>query len=473
MKKTILRMLAAILILSGMTMMTACSDSSSNDDNPISQTAKDRKEFLTHVKDNMEYLAKNLNFGSWQFANQLNQEFNSEVLNNPEFEKTITTLFNQKVRKSIRPVEAGSELAEMGYKYVGTVDFSSFNYRFTQRLDLSGFDVEEADDFEMLLQDDLWEPGKIYHIRLLLSAGGTTQELISNTMSNDTVAVVMLIPETFEISISSDYYGDYLTQLVGKFQNSIQPMSGSQYAMLSASPWTISGTITSDVHETDWNDEYLQDATLLNFSISQNPATHKSDVSIDFTHNDRKMLHLEATNTNLNGKTDLSAFTSGSSLLEMLCAVVEGNSIDNMALTLNDDLTTTLKITDCAKALQLAAASATARRNYADEATIDQYTQQLNQIITGQLTCKGVNQTIPMQLQTVKFGVDYVAMPALKFEDEQGYVPLKQLVEPETMEYAINIVDHAAEPTMQGMIVVRQLMQYMQTLFLAYKQAQD
>lgn len=471
MKKKLLRMLAAILIISGMTVMTSCSES--NDDNPSSQTAKNRKEFLAHVKSNMEYLAKNLNFGSWQFANQLNQEFNVEVLNNPEFEKTITTLFNQKVRKSIRPVEAGSELAGMGYKYVGTVDFTSFNYRFIQRLDLSGFDVEEADDFEMLLQDGVWEPGQIYHIRLLLSAGGAKQELLSNTMSNDTVAVVMLIPETFEVSISSDYYGDYLTQLVCKFQNNIQPMSGSQYAMLSASPWTISGTIASDVHETDWNDEYLQDATLLNFSITQNPTTHKSDVSLDFTHNDHKMLQLEATNTNLNGKTDLSAFTSGSSLLEVLGAIVEGNSIDNMVLTLNDDLTTTFKITDCAKALQLATASGTARRNYADEATIDQYTQQLNKIITGQLTCKGVNQTIPMQLQTVKFGVDYVAMPALKFSDEQGYVPLKQLVEAETMEYAINIVDHAAEPAMQGMIVVRQLMQYMQTLFLAYKQAQD
>ena len=158
MKKNLLRMLTAILIISGMTVMTSCSES--NDDNPSSQTAKNRKEFLAHVKSNMEYLAKNLNFGSWQFANQLNQEFNVEVLNNPEFEKTITTLFNQKVQQSIRPVEAGSELAGMGYKYVGTVDFTSFNYRFTQRLDLSGFDVEEADDFEMLLQDDVWEPAR-------------------------------------------------------------------------------------------------------------------------------------------------------------------------------------------------------------------------------------------------------------------------------------------------------------------------
>ena len=139
---------------------------------------------------------------------------------------------------------------------------------------------------------------------------------------------------------------------------------------------------------------------------------------------------------------------------------------------MNDDLTTTLQITDCQQALQLALASADARRSYADEATIDQYTQQLNQIVTGELTCKGVNQTIPMQMQTVKFGVDYVSMPALKFDEKQGYVPFKQLVEPETMEYAINVLDHAAKPSMHALIVVRQLTQYLQTLFLAYHTSQ-
>jgi len=184
------------------------------------------------------------------------------------------------------------------------------------------------------------------------------------------------------------------------------------------------------------------------------------------------MLQLQATNTNLNGKTNLMQINPGSSLLEIFAAIVEGNSIDNLVVTLNDDLTTKLQITDCHKALQLAIASGEARRSYADEATIDQYTQQLNQIIRGELTCKGVNQVIPMQLQTVKVGVDYIAMPALKFADEQGYVPLKQLLEAETMEYAFNIIDHAAEPASDAMIVVRQLVRYMQSLFLAYNTSQ-
>ena len=96
-------------------------------------------------------------------------------------------------------------------------------------------------------------------------------------------------------------------------------------------------------------------------------------------------------------------------------------------LTLLDDLTTTLSISDMTKALELARASASARRNYADQQTIDQYTQQLNALVKAEMTCKGVNQTIPMKLVTSKFGVDYWTMPAFNFADENGHVSLVDL----------------------------------------------
>lgn len=471
MKQKKLWMLATIFTISGMIAMTSCTES--NDDNTTTQSAKDRKEFLAHVKENMKLLAENLNFGSWHMANNLNQEFNVEVLNNPEFEKSIIPIFNQKIRESLHPVDEGSELAQKGYKYQAAIDFSKFNLRFIQRLDLSGFDTEESENFEIVLQDPNWEPGEVYHIFFRLNASGDTHQVISDVMSNDSVAVVMLIPENLEMSISSDYDGQDVTELEAAFCNKIQPMEGSQYALLSACTWTISGTVKTNINETDIDREVITDATELDFSVTQNPATHKSDVYLSFIQNNRKMLQLEATNTNMNGKTDLSFFNPSSSLLELFAAIVEGNSIDNLTLTLNDDLTTKLKITDCHKALMLAAASAEARRSYADEVTIDQYTQQLNQIITCELSCKGVNQTIPMKLQTVKFGVDYVGMPAFKFEDENDYIPFKELVETETMEYAINIIDHAAEPMINAMIVVRQLTSYMQTLFAAYNKSQQ
>ena len=109
-------------------------------------------------------------------------------------------------------------------------------------------------------------------------------------------------------------------------------------------------------------------------------------------------------------------------------------------------------------------ASKAARRNYADMKTIDQYTQELNRLIKCEMTCKGVNQTIPMSMVTTKFGVDYWSMPALKFSDENGFVPFTELLDKESIEYGFNIIDHAVEPMQQGAIVVRQLVQFFMTI---------
>ncbi len=147
MKRLFQWMLAAILIC-GTTTFTSCSV---NDDNSSKTANENRKEFIKHTRENLKDLAENMNFRSWELANKINQEFNTTVLNNPEFEKAIIPLFTQKVRESIQPVEEGSELAEMGYKQYAIIDLTKFNYRFTMKEDGSGFDVEEADDFEMII----------------------------------------------------------------------------------------------------------------------------------------------------------------------------------------------------------------------------------------------------------------------------------------------------------------------------------
>ena len=134
----------------GASVFTSCSANDTNDNPSQEQAKKDRKEFIQHTRQNLKDLAENLNFSSWEIANNINQEFNTTVLNNPEFEKAIIPLFMQKIQQSIQPVEEGSELAAMGYKQYATVDLTKFNYRFTMKADGSGFDVEEADDFEMI-----------------------------------------------------------------------------------------------------------------------------------------------------------------------------------------------------------------------------------------------------------------------------------------------------------------------------------
>ena len=261
------------------------------------------------------------------------------MLNNPEFNKTILATFMQRTIQSIKPVEEGCELAEMGFTKYGIADLTEFNYRFTMNAESTGFDVEEADGFEVL------------------------------------------------------------------------------------------GFRPSD------------------------PGTDMGDIP-----------GMEEGGTTSN---------SDSQLLTLLLNAVAGKSFDKLSLTLLDDLTTTMSISDCSRALQLAQESAQARRRYADQATIDQYTQQLNQLIKAEMTCKGVSQTIPMTLVTQKFGVDYWTMPAFNFADENGYVSLIDLLDAESVTYGINIIDHAAEPMQQSIIVVRQLLQYFQTLMGTMQQPKE
>ena len=87
MKKMMNWVLAAI-ITCGASVFTSCTNDSS--DNPSQEQAKkDRKEFIQHTRQNLKEIAENLNFTSWESANQLNSRFNNEVLNNPQFEKAI------------------------------------------------------------------------------------------------------------------------------------------------------------------------------------------------------------------------------------------------------------------------------------------------------------------------------------------------------------------------------------------------
>ena len=170
MMRKIMNWVLAVTFICGASVITSCSANDANDNPSQEQAKKDRKEFIRHTRENLKDLAENLNFSSWEIANKINQEFNTTVLNNPNFEKAIIPLFTQKIRESVKPVEEGSELAAMGYKQYATIDLTEFNYRFTMKEDGSGFDVEEADDFEMIINGFNPETKEMMLNKLVLKA---------------------------------------------------------------------------------------------------------------------------------------------------------------------------------------------------------------------------------------------------------------------------------------------------------------
>ena len=449
--------LAATLIC-GASVFTSCSESG---DNPAPENAKNRKEFIAHTRENLKYLAENLNFTSWDIANEINQEFNTTVLNNPEFEKAIIPLFTEKSRETLQPVEEGSELAAMGYKQVATLDLTKFNYRFTMKEDGSGFDVEEADDFEMIINGYnpvTQEQEKGLH-KLTLKASGDTYKQLARRLGSEELAVVILVPSDFEFSIASMVPGSWKDIFKGAFKNNVKMSGESEYMNPQTDAIGIIGAITSEFGGVPGG--RADDATSLTFAISNDPAVNESGMDFSFGHNGKNMIELSCIAKYPERESGVTQFTTSKSILDVLVAMISGSNFEG-SLTLNDDLTTSISISDCAKAIQLQREMAHARRNYADQATIEGYTQQLNELLSATMTCKGVNQVIPMKMKTEKFGVDYWSMPALNFADEKGYVPITELLDKESVEYGINIIDHAAEPMAGAIITVRQLLQFVQ-----------
>jgi len=478
MKKMMNWVLAATLCICGASVFTSCSNDNADNAGSIEQAKKDRKEFVAHTRATLKDLAENLNFSSWNAANTLNQYFNQYVLNNPGFEKAVLATFMQKTQQSIKPVEEGSELAEMGYYSYGTVDLTDFNYRFTMNANNDGFDVEAADDFEVIL--NAWNPttqqveAGLY--RLTLKSGGSTTYKFEHAMSQQPgMALVVLIPSEFQFSIADRLSGQWHDGFSGSFKNQVSVADGHEYAQLDRDTWTVAGTITSDFAGVTALGAKA-DQTTLDFSVVSDKVNNKGDVALSWSQNGRKMLDLalKESGDGTGGiyRLDLSQFTSSASILDVIGAIMTSRTLDEGKLTLLDDLTTTVSISDMQEALQVAREAATARRNYADQKTIDQYTQKLNELVKCEMTCKGVNQEISMRLMTTKFGVDWWSMPSFNFADENGYVAFTELLDPESVQYGINIIDHAAEPMQQSAIVVRQLLQYVQGLVSGFQQSQ-
>ncbi|MBR6276197.1 MAG: hypothetical protein IKR31_04605 [Prevotella sp.] len=458
MKKIFQWAMAAALIC-GASVFTSCTNDTS--DNPTEQAKKNRKEFIKHTRQNLKEVAENLNFSTWNSINYFNKYVNQYLVLNDDFDKTISRTFGQEIQKTMEVLPA--DVAERtGKKYGATVNLADFDYIFTATQ--TGFDVTPNTEDGLIVE--LTNPtAPEQSVRISIKGSGEEYDLKAERMSNDSVGVVVKIPARYDFTFSTKQNDAWVenitvcTELTVAIDPNKPEYLPAYAADIRKDAWNLKGTIKTSIPG---------DAVEAVFNIGQDPSTHKSGLTLDYTHNGKKMIGLTAEMSNMNGLTDLSGLTSSNSIMDVMQAIMLGNSIDNLQITLLDDLTTTVKVTDCQKVLVLQSEMAHARRSYADQQTIEGYVSQLNQLISGSMTCAHQNMEIPMRLATTKIGVDWWAAPALNFADENGYVPLTEMLDKESLEYGLNIIDHAAAPMQQTIVTVRQLMQALQKMQNAF-----
>ena len=470
MKKFLQWVMAATLVC-GASVFTACSsddDDNNNSGNNETKGGKNRQEFVEHTRANLKSVAENLNFTTINSFNYMNTYLNEYVLLNDEFDKTISRAFAEKIQASLKPFERPEgvdpadfpDYMQKDFKYVAFVDLTDCNYTFTATM--TGFNMAENADEGMVVEIPVYGTSETEGVKFAIKGTGDTYGFASPRFSNDSVLVVIKIPAKYDLSFSVKADGKWTEYLYGTVKNTAENLDGVTAPdgdtpfIPSADAWNAALDLHSNIPGIDATDIY--------FAIGQDPSTKKAGLKLDYTHNAQKVLNVTATMNNTNGKTDYSKFTSTNSVADVFTAIMAGNSIEDMTLTLLGCLTTNVKVSDCEKVVTLQNEMAEARRNYADQKTIENYVSQLNKLVTSTMSDKTLGQEIPMKLTTTQIGIDYWAVPALKFADETDYVPLTEVLDQKSVEYGLNIVDHAVDPAKDAVIVARQLMQAVQKL---------
>lgn len=469
----------AVTLICGTSVFTSCSKDKDEPaivpepeqkEDPQPEPVKTKKDvFVEHTRAVTKNMAENLNFSSWNMANEVNTYFNQYVLNNPEFNKVILAAFAQKVLQSAKPVEEGSPLAAAGFTMYGTVDLTNFNYRFTMNDTNTSFDMEEAEGFEVLLNG--YNP-----VSKQLEKGiyKVTLEVSGNTMTNvlpmpnvEGMAMVILLGSEFQFAMSSNLNGSWNDDFSGTLH--FELLDG---ATDTSKGYSVDAVINTNILPGVLDDK--GDKLQLNLAISSDRVNGKATGQVAMVQNGRKIMELSVkeSGTNMGGisNLDLSQYSSSASIFEVIGSILDSRSIDEGKLTLLDDLTTTFSISNLGKLLEIESDYRHDGRNYASKEVIDEYTKKMNELVKAELYCKGINEAIPMRLGTALVGVDYWSLYEFKFSDEQDYVSLLSLLDAETMAYMLNIMDHAVDPMQKSIIVARQLIQYIQSLMGTFTQ---
>ena len=127
--------LAAVLLLCGTALTTSCS----MEDNPAMPSAEElearenRDELIRHIENDAETMAEVFSMESLNIASQAYGQLLALIERDNSFltnmRVILSALSEKKALLSISPVEAGSELAKMGYLLYMTADNSGFGIR--------------------------------------------------------------------------------------------------------------------------------------------------------------------------------------------------------------------------------------------------------------------------------------------------------------------------------------------------------
>lgn len=477
-------LIAAASLLTGFSLMA--------DLTPTAELYRDALQFLVEAR--LENLATNMNFSAWRGLNQVNRGFNQKILSNASFDKNISAIFNQKVKDSIvrlsPTAEEDADLWNQGFRYRALVDLSDFGYAFTENADKTGFDVTESESgalevyYTARSEDDVPpaggeeppagapavgqppEPQDIYQ-RISIAGSGETFDVLAPNRISNVLAVTVRFPEDFNVSVANQIDGgEWETLLEATVHNAVEKADPeAQFVSLTSDAWNINGAFTmcspADSPEPDIG---------VTFAVGQDPEQNLAGIDFGVLKDGVEAVSFNVVVTNSSDEVKGFDLAHLSSLPDFATVALADCSVQALTFNISDKVALTMSVDDCATTVRL---QQEAKRYRADQAKMSEYAEKLNEHVSCVVAVKlpAFTLDIPLELRAVKFGADYVIAPAFQFDPtadeaagEEGWVALTDLMTQDAIAYAINIVDHAAEPAREALVGGVQVLKYLSKL---------
>ena len=360
-----------------------------------------------------------------------------------------------KVMGQVKPVEEGSELAQAGYEKYAVIDYKLFDgiYSFDEYGELK----KEVADGQLVVNYPSEVEGYSGNVSLTLKGSGNVSEMLVSYSKDKSIALIIRMPETIDITISKEGVSLFDGKLGFAFE---KKSARSTYFTPLEDKWTIS--ILQKAHLQEANDE-----NTINMTMSYDGSTGVITSEAGFEKNGQSIIERKAQVTlpiltqipmliqmmggvmgpNNGSPLDIIAqiLASGSAkdmISGISAMVLNGAKIDKYEVTMLGDMTMSVDVNNIYAAIQTVKAMNEARRSGADEATISQYAESLNSIIQLKMNVKKLGAELPVKLIASKMGVEYTVMPAVSFDGKE-YTPLTELVDIRSIGYIMNIIDMA------------------------------
>lgn len=409
----------AACLLGGLGIFSSCSEN----DTPVrpddQEVKHNRQVLVAHIENDAKAMADHLRTGSFNVTYQAYTQLLVLMKRDMSFIPNMKTLFTavaeRKSLTNLYPVEAGSELAKMGYLAYITHDNSGFGAQvvFDGKGDCRLF---SADHLEFIFPAQVTGIGTTLFKLIIRNSDDCYQSVADAQFDNvKHLARISRLPKSVTMTLKGFIDNQEQTLSESVIFLELPQKENSEYISLDASSFRIYGRQDAGIN--------TGEGSALDYSLTM--ADDRMEFDYDYTRDGRSITNCKSLMALPQKETFASQMTKNAFDIADLKA---------FTICLFDDLTLTGQIDDGAVFAQYFAQTIKDRQQAASAEDLAGAVESLNQSCRLQISCKQMTMPETMSFCLVQDDKRNRVEPALEDLEGAGLIPISQLVDQQTMD---------------------------------------